>query len=309
MIKNNSNKKLIQDKIANYTLAFFAILSASIVFFIIIFISFKGISPFFKTYLIENEEYKVSIVKFIFNTIWFKPPNLFGVGFIVINTIYVVTIALILAVPTAVLTALFITKIASKRVSKVLTSVIELLSAIPSIIYGVFGAGIITLLVKKIADVFNIQTAAGVSSLSASIVLAIMILPTITILSITSINAVDPQLEENSLALGATKMETNFKLVLVAAKSGIFSAIILGLGRALGEATAVSLVAGNTNDGPTFNVLNPTRILTSTILKGFHEEVGLNKDIRFSVALVLIIVLLLSNYLLNQVKKRIGNLS
>jgi phosphate transport system permease protein len=138
------------------------------------------------------------------------------------------------------------------------------------------------------------------------ILLALMILPTITTISITAIKAVSEDLEQASLALGATKTQTNFKVVLSAAKSGIFAGAILGLGRAFGEATAVSMVAGNKLFGPTFNLFDITRTMTSTILAGLKETVGLDYDIRFTVGIVLMVVILLSNLSINYVKNRIG---
>lgn len=309
MNSSNSNKKLLHDKIANYILAFFAVISASIVVFIILFITIKGLSPFFNDYYMDGKYYRPNFFKFLFGNTWFIPPASYSIGFIIINTLYVVFISLILSIPISIFSSLFITKIAPKKLGKILETIIEILSSIPSVIYGVFGSGVITVFVRDIANIFNIQTKGGISTLSASIVLAIMSIPTITILSITAIKSVDKDLEINSLALGATKMETNFKIVLVSAKSGIFAGIILGVGRALGEATAVSMVSGNINSGPNFNIFDTTRTLTSTMLQSIHETVGLDLDIRFSVGFILIIVLLITNYLLNLIKRKIGNMS
>ncbi|MEE0384441.1 PstC family ABC transporter permease, partial [Amedibacillus dolichus] len=151
-------------------------------------------------------------------------------------------------------------------------------------------------------------TVGGASLLAVILLLAIMIFPTITSLSITAINAVDTEMELGSLALGATKTQTNFKVVLASAKSGIFAGAILGIGRAFGEATAVAMVAGNKMFGPTFHLFDTTRTLTTTMLSGLKETSGLDYDIRFSVGLVLMAVILLSNLILNYVKKRVGKL-
>ena len=128
-------------------------------------------------------------------------------------------------------------------------------------------------------------------------------------MAITAIQAVDKDLENASLALGATKTQTNFKVVLTSAKSGIFAGAILGLGRAFGEATAVSMVAGNKLYGPTFNLFDITRTLTSTMLAGLKETSGLDYDIRFSVGIVLLVVIFVSNFILNKVKDKVGNMS
>ena len=164
-------------------------------------------------------------------------------------------------------------------------------------------------MVVALAGTFGMTTAGGNSLLAVILLLAIMIFPTITSMSITAISSVDRALEEGSLALGATKTQTNFKVVLIAAKSGIFAGAILGIGRAFGEATAVAMVAGNKMFGPTFDLFDITRTLTSTMLSGLKETTGLDYDIRFSVGLVLMVVILVSNFLLNLAKKKVGNMS
>ena len=281
-----------------------AILCASVILFIISFILIKGIAPFIKKYDINGNFTTVNFGTFLTGMSWGK--NLYGIGFIIIDTLYVTLLSLIIAVPISALTALFISKIAPKKLGKILNTIIEILASIPSIIYGLFGAGFVTLIVKNIANLFNFQTAGGISTLSAVLVLAMMIIPTITMLSVTAINAVKEDLIKGSLALGASKTQTNFKLVLTSAKSGIFSGIILGVGRALGEATAVSMVAGNKTSGPTFNIFDTTRTLTTTMLEGFKETTGLDYDIKYSVGIVLIIIILVTNVILNAVKNKIG---
>ncbi|MDD3478336.1 MAG: ABC transporter permease subunit, partial [Candidatus Izemoplasmatales bacterium] len=214
-----------------------------------------------------------------------------------------------LAGPISVSTALFITRMTPKPISKFFQTVIELLASVPSIVFGVFGLGVITKGVTWFAELLGRQTAGGISTLSTVLVLTIMILPTITLLSMTAINAVNPDLEKNSLALGATKMQTMFQITLVSAKSGIFAGVILGIGRALGEATAVSMVAGNAGSGPSFDLFSTTRTLTSTMLLGLKETTGMDYDIRFSVGMVLIILIILTNLGLNWLKKKVGRFS
>ncbi len=310
MIQVNTKKierKTLIDKAVKGLFMAIAIMCAMIIVMITIFIIIKGLSPFIKKYNINGSYYRVSVSKFIFNNTWFRGPNIYGVGFIVLNTFYVTILSLLIAVPISVLTALFISKIAPRKISIILNAVIELLASIPSVIYGLFGVGVITRMVDGLANVFGLQTAGGQSTLSAVLVLAIMIIPTITMVSITSIKAVKNDLINGSLALGVSKMQTNFKVVLVSAKSGIFSGIILGVGRALGEATAVSMVCGNAISGPNFSLFGTTRILTSTMLLGLHESSGLDYDIRFSVGVVLILIILITNLGLNMLKNRIGN--
>ena len=187
-----------------------------------------------------------------------------------------------------------------------MTTVVELLGSVPSVVYGVFASGTIVSIVDTIAQAFGIRSWGGNSSLAVILLLAIMIYPTITMISIAAIRGVPKELENGSLALGASPTQTNFKVVLASAKSGIFTGLILGLGRAFGEATAVSMVAGNKMFGPSFNLFDITRTLTSTMLAGLKETSGLDYDIRFSVGIVLMLIILMTNYLINRVKSRVG---
>ncbi|SJZ83394.1 phosphate ABC transporter permease subunit PstC [Anaerorhabdus furcosa] len=303
------NKKYIKknktiDSIYKYFFMAMAILASSFIVLLVLFVFTKGISPFLSGY----EYGQVNFFDFLFGLTYRQDKGIYGVGFIIINTFISAFAALIISFPISVLTALFIVKIAPKNLSKVMQTIVELLASIPSIVYGVFAGGVITGIVKDLALLFGVSTAGGSSLLAVVILLAIMIFPTITSLSISAIQAVDKDLEQASLALGATKTQTNFKIVLIAAKSGIFAGAILGIGRAFGEATAVAMVAGNKLFGPTFNPFDITRTLTTTMLAGLKETSGLDYDIRFSVGLVLMVVIFVSNYILNLVKKKVGNM-
>ena len=305
---NLIERKSRGDKIVSRIFNIIGIACASFIVIIVLFILIKGTTPFFKKYEINGELYGVNFTKFITGTTWFKYPNIYGIGFVIIDTIYVTILALLLAVPLSILSALFIVRIAPKPLAYILNSSIELLSSIPSIIYGVFGMGVITAIIKSLGDSLGIQTAGGFSMISMVIVLALMIYPTITMVSITSIKAVKPAIIQGSLALGASKTETNFKVVLASSKSGIFAGITLGVGRALGEATAISMVCASAGSGPNFNIFDSTRTLTTTILLGMSETTGLDYDIRFSVAVVLIVIILATNLLLGLVKRRVGKM-
>lgn len=291
------------------------VLSASFIIIIVIFIVYKGINPFISdyTYIATTSgeilfEGKVKLVEFIIGMQW-APPTLLGVGFIIINTIYISLLSLLVALPIGTLTALYIAKIAPKKLASILRTSVELLASVPSIIYGVFGSGVIVYFTKAIANSFGIVTVGGLGVLSTVILLSMMILPTITTVAEVSIRSVAKELEFGSLALGATKTQTNFKVVLMSAKSGIFTGAILGIGRALGEATAVSMVAGNLGLGPTFSFFERTRTLTSTMLQGVHESTGLLYDIRFSIGIVLMITIIITNYILNSIKRKLGNIN
>lgn len=306
LLSRNMKRKAWGDKISRWLFLIFALLSSSIIVVIVIFIFYKGITPFLTTYTIEGNNYHVSLFNFIFGLTWFEPPISYGVGFAVIDTLYIVLLALIIAVPISVLTALFIARIAHPKLGSIVNYVVELLASIPSVIFGLFGMGFIAPIVRDFAMAFGQQTAGGLSILTTVIVLSMMIMPTITMFAITAIKSVNPTLIAGSLALGASLTQTNFKVVLKAARSGIFAGIVLGTGRALGEATAVSMVIGNAGSGPTFGLFDRSRTLTSTMLLGFNETVGVDYDIRFSVGIILIALILFSNLLLNYLKKKLG---
>lgn len=299
-----NEKKLKKDKFMKFLFMLAALISSSAIAVIIIFISIKGISPFLPGYEYGQQDF----ISFLTGNLWRKDQGIYGVGFIIINTLISSFGALLISFPLSVLTALFIAKIAPKIIAEVMTTVVELLASIPSVVYGVFASGTITVMVSSIASSFGRTTAGGSSLLAVILLLAIMIFPTITSLSITAIKSVDRDVELGSLALGATKTQTNFKVVLTSAKSGIFAGAILGIGRAFGEATAVAMVAGNKMFGPTFDLFDITRTLTTTMLAGLKETTGLDYDIRFSAGLVLMAVILLSNLLLNLMKKKVGNI-
>ncbi len=300
-------RRVLIDKIAHVFFLSMCVLCAAVIVIIVAFIIARGVEPFFKKYNINNEYYQIEFKEFLFGTRWNFLPNHFGAGFIIINTIYITILTILVAVPVSVLTALFIARIAPKKISNIFQIIIELLASVPSIIYGLFGQAVITKFSINIASIFNIQTLGGQTVLSTVIVLSIMIYPTITMVSINSIKAVKENLVLGSLALGASKTQTNFKVVLKGAKNGIISGIILGISRALGEATAVSKVCGNSQVGPSFSLFDSTSTLTTTILSGFNEASGINYDIKFSLGIVLILIIIVTNLLLNLVKKRVGN--
>jgi len=281
------------------------VISASLIVLIFVFIAMRGVRVF-----LPNYEYgQISLWNFLSGLTWRQDQGKYGVLFIVINTLVSAIGAAILSFPISVLTALFVVKIAPKKLKVVFTTVVELLAAVPSVVYGVFAAGVIVKLVNNLANSFGISTFGGNSLLAVIILLAIMIFPTMTSIAIVAIEAVSEDIELGSLALGASRTQTNFKVVLASAKSGIFTGLILGLGRAFGEATAVSMVAGNKFYGPTTNLFDITRTLTSTMLSGLKETTGLDYDIRFSVGIVLMIVIFITNYLIHLVKNRIGSVT
>lgn len=306
-VMKKSNKTQRVDTIVQQLLKALAILSGSFIFIVAGVILIKGLTPF----ITDNGGLgSVNAWKFLTGDTWLIgntfQSNLYSVGFIIIQTLYVVTLSLLISFPVGVLTALFIAKIAPKKLAESLRTVVEILASIPSIIYGLFGAGFILKIVYDFSAILGYQSKGGNSVLSTIIILALMTIPTITTISEVAIRSVDKSLVEGSLALGATETQTNFKVVLSAAKSGIFTSAILGVGRALGEATAISLVAGSRRAGLSFNILDTTSTLTTTMLEGMKDSAGIDYDIRFSVGIVLMAVILLVNFTLNYIKKKVG---
>jgi phosphate transport system permease protein len=284
-----------------------ALLSASFIVMVVLVIIERGLSPFFSN---NDGLGSVNLLRFLTGIVYLDGPtfasNAYGIGYLIISTLYIALLSLLLAMPVSIFSALFIAKIAPKRLGNTLRTVTEILAAIPSIVYGLFGAGVILDLVYNLSLVVGFQSSAGFSVLSTVIVLAIMIIPTMTVIAEVAIRSVQKELIQGSLALGATPTQTNFKVVLASAKSGIFTAAILGVGRALGEATAVSLVAGSRRSGISFALFETTATLTSTMLQGMKETVGLDYTIRFSIGLVLMVIILMVNFILNFVKSKVG---
>ena len=194
--------------------------------------------------------------------------------------------------PVGLLTAVFLSKVASRRVASVVRPAVELLAGIPSVVYGLIG---MMVLVPAVMELFHLKN--GTCLFAAILVLAIMILPSIISVSETALNAVPPEYEEASLALGATKIETIFKVSIPAAKSGIVAGIVLGIGRAIGEAMAVMMVAGNVANMP--GLFKSVTFLTTAVAKEMSYASGLQKQALFSIALVLFCFIMLINSLLN----------
>ena len=242
---------------------------------------------------------KIGIREFLFGTTWAstaKNPE-YGILPFILSSVYGTFGAILIGVPFGVLCAVFLAKSSSRKASSVFSSLIELMSGIPSVVYGLVGMIVI---VPNVRALFGLPD--GANLFSAIIVLAIMILPSVISISQTAIQAVPHEYEEASLALGATKTETIFKVTLPAAKSGILASIVLGIGRALGEAMAVMMVAGNVANMP--SLFKSVRFLTTAVASEMSYSSGLQRQALFSIALVLFIFILLINIILNFVVKR-----
>ena len=245
---------------------------------------------------------KIGLWDFLFGQTWApthgETPQ-FGILPFILTSIYGTAGALIIGVPVGLLTAIYLAKMAPPKVAVAIQTAVELLAGIPSVVYGLVG---MIVLVPLVQNVFNLPS--GATLLAAIIVLAIMILPSIINVSTTALKAVPKEYEEASLALGATKIETIFRVSLPAAKSGVATAIVLGVGRAIGEAMAIIMVSGNVANMP--DLFGSVRFLTTAIASEMsYASVGsLQRDALFSIGLVLFLFIMLINVFLNLVIKR-----
>ena len=223
----------------------------------------------------------------------------FGILPFILTSVYGTAGAILVGVPVGLFTALFLARVAPPKVARVIRGAVELLAGIPSVVYGLVG---MIVLVPAIQKAFSLSS--GACLLAAIVVLAVMILPSIVNVSETAINAVPKEYEEASLALGATKMETLFRVTLPAARSGVAAAVVLGVGRAIGEAMAIVMVAGNVSNMP--SLLTGVRFLTTAITSGMsYAAVGsLYQQSLFSIGLVLFLFIMLINAALNLFIKR-----
>ena len=242
---------------------------------------------------------KIGIIDFLFGTEWASTASTpsYGILPFILTSVYGTLGAIIIGVPLGLMCAIFVAKMANDKVAKAVRTSVDLLSGIPSVVYGLVGMIII---VPMVREVFNLPD--GANLFSAIIVLAIMILPSVISVSETAIETVPKEYEEASLALGATKTETVFRVIVPAAKSGIITSIVLGIGRSIGEAMAVMMVAGNVANMP--GLFKSVRFLTTAVASEMSYSSGLQREALFSIALVLFIFILIINLLLNMVVKK-----
>ena len=269
-----------------------AMLSVISLLLIIGFVFYKGSHPF------VAEGY--SFIDFIFGMEWVPSEDKFGILPMIVASIFSTIGALVIGVPIGLFTAIFLAEIAPKRVAKIISPAVQLLAGIPSVLYGVFGLAIIVPMLQN-----NFGLAKGQSLLAVIIVLAIMMLPTIVTVAETAIRAVPKTYREGSLALGASPIGTIFKVVVPAAKSGIMAAIVLGLGRAIGETMAVILVAGNSLILPT-SLTDSVRPLTTNIALEMGYAFGTHQEMLFATGIVLFSFILILNFVLAKISSKGG---
>ena len=264
--------------------AFLMVASVTIICF---YIFYAGIPPILE----------IGVSEFVFGTEWhptYEVPE-YGIFAMIIASLYGMVGAIVLGVPIGVFTAIMLAEIAPKRISKLLKSAIELLAGIPSVVYGFFG---LTVIVPFIREKLGSPTGSGL--LAMIIILTVMVLPTIVNITETSLRVVPLAYKEGSLALGASKIETIFKVIIPAAKSGILSSVVLGMGRAIGETMAVIMVCGNIANIPD-SLLSTVSPMTATIAKDMSFAGPFHQSALFGIGVVLFIFILILNLVLNSI--------
>lgn len=256
--------------------------------FITIYLFTKGLPTIFT----------IGVSNFIFSGVWQPIAGYYGILFMIVGSIYVTLGAIAVGFPIGLFTAIFLSEVAPKKISTLLRPIVQLLAGIPSVVFGFFG---LTVIVPKIESI----SGAGNSLLAAVIVLGFMILPTVITLSESAIAAVPKEYREGSYALGETKIFTIFRVVLPAAKSGILTSLILGAGRAIGEATAVILVAGNTVKIPK-SIFDPVRTLTANSVFEMGYATGLHYDALLATGVVLFILIMCFNLALLIINRKVA---
>lgn len=300
-IARSRNNKPAVEKGAEIIFAACGLLAVIAVFSIALYMIISGTPALFK----------VGILDILFGSIW-KPtaePASFGILYVILTSTAGTFMAILLGVPIGVFTAIFLAEVASPKVASCVRPAVELLAGIPSVIYGLLGLLILNPLMYRLElKIFEgsdtHQFTGGANLISAVLVLAIMILPTVISISESSLRAVPKQLKSASLALGATHIQTIFKVILPAAKSGIITAIVLGCGRAVGEAMAISLVSGSSVNLPL--PFNSVRFLTTAIVAEMSYSQGLHREVLFTIGLVLFVFIMFINTILTRLIKKGG---
>ncbi len=242
---------------------------------------------------------EIGLFNFLFGKIWASTSDnpSYGILPFIMTSIYGTAGAILIGVPIGFFTAVYLSKLAPHKIKRIVETAVKLLAGIPSVVYGLVG---MLVLVPAIKKAFNLSD--GASLLSAIIVLAVMILPSIISVSMTALESVPKEYEDASLALGATPIETYFRVSVPAAKSGIAASVVLGVGRAIGEAMAVMMVSGNVPNMP--SLFQSVRFLTTAVASEMSYSSGLQRQALFSIALVLFLFIMLINAVLNFFLKR-----
>lgn len=296
-INDNGNikKKKTKEDIFHIFFLACALISVLSVIAIIVFVFGKGLRPFLG-------EGSYSFVDFITGLKWDPNNEVFGIFYMIVGSFLATLGAAMLGVPVGLLTAVFIAELAPKKIVSIINPAVEILAGIPSVIYGAFGLGIIVPAIKKISP-----KGQGQSLLAVILVLAIMILPTIISLCQSSLKSIPKSYKEASYGLGASKIQTIFKTIVPAARSGILSAIVLAIGRAIGETMAVMMIAGNNIGGLPSSIWDKIRPLTSNISMEMSYASGRHQEMLFATAIILFIFIITINFILIRLTSKVGS--
>ncbi len=300
IIGSNKTKSLVE-KTAHVVFVVCGMLSILAVLSITLYMIISGTPAIFK----------VGLKEIVFSTTWAPTaaePQ-YGILYVILTSVIGTALAIVIGVPIGLLTAVFLSEIASNKLAGIVKPAVELLAGIPSVVYGLVGILILNPLMYKLElmifkDSTTHQFTGGSNLLSAVIVLAIMILPTVINISESSLKAVPQQLRASSLALGASHIQTVFRVTIPAAKSGIITAIVLGVGRAIGEAMAITLVAGSSVNIPL--PFHSVRFLTTAIVSEMGYSADTHREVLFTIGLVLFAFIMLINIGLNSILKKGG---
>lgn len=288
-MKNKFNKKNLTENFVHGIFLILGLITVASVLVITVYLVISGI-PAIR---------EVGLFKFLFGKVW-KPtastPE-YGILPFILTSIYGTAGAIVIGVPIGFMTSVWLAKFAPACVKSIVSSGVSLLAGIPSVVYGLVGMMILVPGIRKLLHVPD-----GASLLAAITVLAVMILPSIIKVSLTALEAVPKEYEEASLALGANETETYFRISVPAAKSGIAASVVLGVGRAIGEAMAVMMVSGNVSNMP--SLLESVRFLTTAVASEMSYSSGIHREALFSIALVLFVFIMLINAVLNFFLKR-----
>lgn len=297
-IMRNSRTKKAVETVAQIIFTVCAAAAVLAVFSITLYMFLKGVPAFAK----------VGIAEILFNHVWeptAKDPS-YGILYIILTSIAGTAMAVLIGVPIGVLTAVFLSEVAPKRLAAAVRPAVDLLAGIPSVIYGLLGLMVLNPLMYKLeqiifADSPTHQFTGGANLISAVLVLVIMILPTVINISQSALQAVPQKLKDASFGLGASQIQTIFKVQMPAARSGIVTAVVLGIGRAIGEAMAISLVSGSAVNLPL--PFNSVRFLTTAIVSEMGYAADTHRMVLFSIGLVLFVFIMAINIILTRVLK------
>ena len=294
-----NGRRRYSEKTASYVFLFCAVVAVFAVASITVYMIAKG-TPALNA---------IGVPELLLGTVW-KPtaaePS-FGILYIILSSVVGTAMSILIGVPVALMTAIFLTEISDKKLAGVVQPAVELLAGIPSVIYGLLGLMILNPAMFRLEKLLfagskTHQFTGGANLISAVIVLAVMILPTVINVSVSALKAVPEDLRKASLALGASKIQTIFKVTVPAAKSGILTGVVLGIGRALGEAMAINMVSGGTVSLPL--PFNSVRFLTTQLVSEMGYAEGLHRQTLFTVGLVLYIFIMVINLMLMKMRRK-----